>query len=62
MNADGTGEVRLTNNLVDDTWPDWSPDGSRIAFASDREETYQIYIMDADAQPRAGSRTPEPWT
>src|SRR5918992_1576892 len=36
MNADGTGLKRLTRNRGDDHAPSWSPDGRRIAFASDR--------------------------
>jgi uncharacterized repeat protein (TIGR01451 family) len=34
MHADGTGQVRLTNNTVDPKDPAWSPDGSRIAYTS----------------------------
>ncbi len=49
MNADGTGEKRLTvtttgNNL----FPEWSPDGRRIAFGSNRTGVSQIYVMNAD--------------
>jgi dipeptidyl aminopeptidase/acylaminoacyl peptidase len=36
MIADGTGLKRLTRNPGDDHAPSWSPDGRRIAFASDR--------------------------
>jgi TolB protein len=32
--ADGTGLTRLTGSEADDEHPTWSPDGSRIAFAS----------------------------
>jgi Tol biopolymer transport system component len=26
----------------------WSPDGARIAFASDRDGNWEIYLMNAD--------------
>jgi Tol biopolymer transport system component len=34
VGADGTGLTRLTTSKADDEHPTWSPDGSRIAFAS----------------------------
>ena len=34
MSSDGTGVTRLTTSKADDEHPTWSPDGSRIAFAS----------------------------
>src|ERR1044072_4457908 len=36
MNADGSNQVRLTNNSASDLEPSFSPDGSKIAFISDR--------------------------
>jgi TolB protein len=33
INADGTGEVRLTTNNVLDGTPQWSPDGQKILFS-----------------------------
>lgn len=33
MRADGSAQTRLTTNDVADWGPDWSPDGTRIAFA-----------------------------
>ena len=49
MNADGSGVTRLTGGSEwDDVFPAWSPDGSRIAFTSDRDGGEDIYVMNAD--------------
>ena len=34
VGADGSGLTRLTRSKADDEHPSWSPDGSRMAFAS----------------------------
>lgn len=48
MNADGSGETRLTYNPSHDEEPAWSPDGQRIAFRSYREGSYAIYVVNVD--------------
>jgi TolB protein len=49
VNADGTGLVRVTNDPAKDEAPEWSPDGSRIAFISDRSgDGPEVYVMNAD--------------
>jgi Tol biopolymer transport system component len=49
MNPDGTGRKNPTNSGTSDIDPEWSPDGSKIAFASRREfRKYEIYSMNRD--------------
>ncbi len=51
MNTDGTGQTRLTSDPAWDTSPSWSPDGSKIAFSSDRDNLggpSEIYVMNVD--------------
>jgi Tol biopolymer transport system component len=48
MNADGSDQIRLTDNLSDDENSAWAPDGTRIVFDSDREGNRDIYAMQAD--------------
>jgi Tol biopolymer transport system component len=47
MNADGTGQQRLTTVGGQDLEPVFSPNGSKIAFRSERGGSAQIFIMDA---------------
>jgi TolB protein len=48
MNADGSGVTRLTHDSASDVEATWSPDGSKIAFASGTARGLQIYVMNAD--------------
>ena len=51
--ADGTNPTRLTNSQGDDAAPAWAPDGSRIAFNSNRnfpeaEAAHELYSVEPD--------------
>lgn len=48
MKADGSDWIRLTDSSDFDFTPQVSPDGQKIAFASDRDGTLQIYMMNVD--------------
>jgi len=47
VNPDGSGPVNLTNGAGSDSTPAWSPDGSKIAFLSDRSGS-GLYVMNTD--------------
>ena len=50
VDSDGNGDnlLNLTNNTANDQHPDWSPDGSQIAFMSNQSGTENIWVMNAD--------------
>ena len=48
MNADGSGQTRLTNNSADDNTAVFNPAGTRIAFQSDRTGNVDIFLMNPD--------------
>jgi WD40-like Beta Propeller Repeat len=50
IGPDGSGLTRLTDDPADDNWPSYSPDGSQIAFFSNRDGTEGIWVMEADAR------------
>lgn len=41
-------DVALTRDPANDRYPAWSPDGSQLAFHSDRAGYWDIYVMDVD--------------
>jgi Tol biopolymer transport system component len=47
--ANGANPTRLTNNIVDDAAPAWSPDGTEIAFERDLD----VFVMDASGSNQA---------
>ena len=51
--VDGGRAMQLTTNPAHDTEPVWSPDGKRIAFASDRMGSMDVYIVSKEGgEPR----------
>lgn len=46
--TDGRAITQLTSNPANDVMPAISPDGSRVAFASDRAGSWDIYVMNND--------------
>jgi ABC-type sugar transport system substrate-binding protein len=54
MEPDGANPVNLSNNPADDMQPSWSPDGSKIAFVSNRKTDKEggqfIFIMDSNGE------------
>ncbi len=54
-NADGTGEIQVTDHPSIDEEPTWSPDGAEIAFSSARGGSYDIWSTTVPAaEPLAG--------
>ncbi|MBA2626045.1 MAG: PD40 domain-containing protein [Acidimicrobiia bacterium] len=49
MDASGATPTRLTTNPAVDIQPVWSPDGARIAFATNRHGSlhFELYTMAA---------------
>jgi Tol biopolymer transport system component/predicted Ser/Thr protein kinase len=48
VHPDGSGLRQLTNDRYKDRGPVWSPDGSRIAFYSNRGGRYELWIIRPD--------------
>jgi len=58
INADGADLTRLTHSPASEFDPSWSPDGTQIAYRSDRGDESEIWVMNADGtdqrRPTAG--------
>ena len=59
INPDGTSRRQLTH--VGKTQaagaPDWSPDGTKIAYESNQAGDYRIWVMNSDGSGQSGSPT-----
>ena len=48
INANGTDLIRLTHSPAFEFDPSWSPDGTQIAYRSDRGDESEIWVMNAN--------------
>ncbi len=54
MNPDGSEPTNLTSTpLLNEMWPAWSPDGTRIAYVAGSNFVYTIQVMNADGSGQA---------
>jgi dipeptidyl aminopeptidase/acylaminoacyl peptidase len=53
MSASGSGAINITNNSAVDSDAAWSPDGTRIAFTSNRDGPYELHLMAPDGSGQA---------
>ncbi|HWE52548.1 MAG TPA: hypothetical protein VG273_22325 [Bryobacteraceae bacterium] len=44
-NEDGKGAQRLTDNTAREQFPRFSPDGSMVAFSSNRDGNYDVFVV-----------------
>jgi dipeptidyl aminopeptidase/acylaminoacyl peptidase len=49
MNNDGSSKTNVSNNTNNnEDNPAWSPDGTKVAFVTDRDANSEIYLLNAD--------------
>ena len=65
--VDGGAARQITSDKAYDSYPVWSPDGSRIAFASKRAGSEDVFVIDANGgtarrlTTNSGSEQPKAW-
>ncbi len=50
MNSDGSDMTRITSDEMNDTWPEWGPDNSKLLFTSNRNGVTNLYVADIVAK------------
>ena len=45
-----TNEEKMTDDSYNNLWPSWSPDGSRIAYTSQRENKADIIVIELNSK------------
>jgi eukaryotic-like serine/threonine-protein kinase len=58
IRPDGSGYRQVTDDEFKNRDPVWSPDGSRIAFYSNRGGRYQIWSVSSDGAALSGGAPP----
>jgi dipeptidyl aminopeptidase/acylaminoacyl peptidase len=48
ISPSGTGLRQLTTDPADDTFPRWSPDGTKLTFTTERAGSLDVAVMNAD--------------
>ena len=48
MNADGSEQAQLSTGGDQEMYPVWSPDGTKIAYASRQNDNIDLFVMNAD--------------
>jgi Tol biopolymer transport system component len=48
IGSNGAGETNVTRSASGNDSPSWSPDGTKVAFSSNRDGNWEIYVMNAD--------------
>ncbi|MBX7138527.1 MAG: DPP IV N-terminal domain-containing protein [Oligoflexia bacterium] len=50
LDLDGRRVRKLIGDSHHNSYPSWSPDGTKLAFASDRDSDWEIYVSDFEGQ------------